>query len=495
MFVLFLFFYICVAAQQNTHNFAYTLHVFNTDDRQLLMNEAIKHYFEVTHVQINPHAFSIANIGNDIQVGLNWINSLNVTSRAVVIDNTHSLINQTKPLKSDVHVLRRINASELSTSTAQQREICHFGYESYFNINQVACMYDFPHNAPTRVNIAIIELGGGYYESDLVQMWKSLGLSGTPTVRSISVDGASNSPGPTTGLRVVDFEVALDVQLIGGLFSNGNVNIDVYFAWNSDASFYNAISKAVYSNANYSSISISWGRAENQWSSRVMNAFERLFTIASEFGITVFAASGDDGSADGESGINVNFPASAPHAIACGGTSLTLSSEVAWSYSGGGLSSVFSAPDWQKGIGKKRSVPDVSGDADPNTGYLIFFGGDTWITAGTSAVAPLWAALWAQITHERTFASPFLYNLYSNKNNYTTAFRDITSGTNGAYSASSGYDLVTGLGSPRGDGLLGLLSPKAIITTPPVTQLPQPSTGEQQILLNILIIVLLIVVF
>lgn len=224
--------------------------------------------------------------------------------------------------------------------------------------------------------MAVIELGGGYKDSDLTTMWTALGMSGTPTVHSISVDGGGNRIGSDA-----DTEVALDVQIIGGLFP---ADIDVFFAPNTDAGFYDAISQAVYSTSKqYSSISISWGAPEAGWSTNSMNAMESLFAAAADKGISVFAASGDNGSSDGLSGNNVDFPSSAPHCVGCGGTRLSSpsrsysgsgTSEVVWTGGGGGLSRVFSRPSWQAATNSNsaRAVPDIAGEADPATGYVIY---------------------------------------------------------------------------------------------------------------------------
>jgi kumamolisin len=178
--------------------------------------------------------------------------------------------------------------------------------------------------------------------------------------------------------------------------------------------------------------------------------------------VTITAASGDNGSSDGASGDNVDFPASSPHVLACGGTKLegsgsNIASEVVWNdgsqggATGGGYSTTFAVPSWQQGIagftGKGRGVPDVAGDASPQSGYNILVDGQQEVVGGTSAVAPLWAALVALINQQKGspvgFLNPKLYGIAAD-------FRDITQGNNGAYSAGPGWDPCTGLGSPNG---------------------------------------------
>ena len=167
---------------------------------------------------------------------------------------------------------------------------------------------------------------------------------------------------------------------------------------------------------------------------------------------------------------HVDFPASSPHVVACGGTKLeasgtTITSEVVWNEStggatGGGISAVFPVPSYQQGItlptsanpgGKAgRGVPDVAGDADPETGYNIVTDGSATVVGGTSAVAPLWAGLIARINGARTQPVGFINTLLYGA---PASFHDITSGTNGAYSAGPGWDACTGLGSPIGTAI------------------------------------------
>jgi len=192
-------------------------------------------------------------------------------------------------------------------------------------------------------------------------------------------------------------------------------------------------------------------------------------------GVTVCVAAGDNGSADGDNDGNnhVDFPASDPFVLGCGGTSLQASNdqivnETVWNdlpnggATGGGVSDMFPLPTWQEGFdvpsptvqGGGRGVPDVSGDADPNTGYNILVDGESAVVGGTSAVAPLWAGLVARINQATGKATGKTIG-YLNPLLYTQAveaegFHDITQGNNGAFSAGPGWDACTGLGSPDG---------------------------------------------
>jgi kumamolisin len=204
-----------------------------------------------------------------------------------------------------------------------------------------------------------------------------------------------------------------------------------------------------------------------------MTAFDSAAQDAAALGVTICAASGDNGSSDGvtDGKNHVDFPSSSPHILACGGTSLqstsgAITSETVWNdgasggAGGGGFSVQFPIPTYQtaaKIAGSGRGVPDVSGDADPQTGYNVLVDGQTLVIGGTSAVAPLWSGLIALLNQKLGaplgFLQPKIYALPSSSG----AFHDITSGTNGAFPAKPGWDAATGLGSPSGGNLLKAL--------------------------------------
>ena len=200
---------------------------------------------------------------------------------------------------------------------------------------------------------------------------------------------------------------------------------------------------------------------------------------AAALGITVCVASGDNGSGDAvnDGQPHVDFPASSPHALGCGGTKLianpstgVISSEVVWNETaanegagGGGVSDVFAVPSFQANAGVPaggRGVPDVAGNADPVTGYQVFSGGQAQVVGGTSAVAPLWAALvsrLAEATGQRFGLIQTLLYAGVSPGTAVAGFNDITSGNNGAYAAGPGWDACSGLGSPDGTALLDRL--------------------------------------
>ena len=343
---------------------------------------------------------------------------------------------------------------------------------------QIAQLYNFPPNTGKSQTIALIELGGGFNNSDLQAYWQQLGLNNV-SVTSVSVDGAQNSP--TGDPSSADGEVALDIEVAGGVAPDAR--LAVYFAPNTDQGFLDAINAAIHDQVRAPSvISISWGAAEIEWTPQAKNAYHAAFHDAALLGISVCAAAGDNGSSDGETDgkTHVDFPASSPWVLACGGTTLvanngTIQSETVWNdganggATGGGVSNHFSKPKYQARIvvprpwgtvnKTGRGVPDVAGVADPSTGYNILVDGQQGVIGGTSAVAPLWSGLIAllneQLGKNLGWLHPKLYGTIAQHK----ALNDITSGTNGDFSAAVGWDACTGLGSPNGQAMLNLLKP------------------------------------
>jgi len=274
----------------------------------------------------------------------------------------------------------------------------------------------------------------------------------------------------------------LDIEVAGSVAPGAKVA--VYFTPNTDQGFIDAITTAVHDATNKpSAISISWGGPESTWTQQSLTALDAACQSAAALGITITVAAGDDGSTDGLTGNNVDFPASSPHVLACGGTKLdangaTIVSEVVWNElankegaTGGGVSTVFALPTWQSNANVPapststggRGVPDVAGDADPTTGYTIRVDSETTVIGGTSAVAPLWAGLVAvanqQLGTQVGFIQPAIYAAKA-----VSAFNDITQGNNGAFSAGSGWDACAGLGSPIASKLIPLLVPASTST-------------------------------
>jgi kumamolisin len=345
-----------------------------------------------------------------------------------------------------------------------------------YNAPQVAQAYDFPAGTTgSGQTIGILELSGGYSASDLTTYFNNLGIK-TPTVTAVSVDGATNSP--TGDADGPDGEVELDIEVSGAVAPSAQ--LAVYFTPNTDQGFLDALTTAVHDTTlKPGVVSISWGGPESSWTQQALTAFNSACEDASTIGVTILVASGDDGSSDGVSSgtPTVDFPASSPYVLACGGTKLTLSgttisSEQAWNElssgegaTGGGVSEVFALPSYQQSASVPkapngfagRGVPDVAGDADPESGYNVLVDGQQTVIGGTSAVAPLWAGLLARINQSLGknvgYLNPLLYT-----KNVEATLHDITAGSNGTYSAGPGWDACTGLGTPDGAALLAALS-------------------------------------
>jgi kumamolisin len=339
---------------------------------------------------------------------------------------------------------------------------------------EVAAAYNYPSGVNgSGQTAAILELGGGFSQTDLDSYFKRLGLT-SPSVSAVSVDGGTNSPGTDPN---ADGEVMLDIEVLGSVAPGAK--IVVYFAPNTDQGFIDALSTAVHDATNKPSVvSISWGGPEDSWTQQARTQMEQILTEGAAAGVTVTVASGDSGSTDGvtDGKQHVDFPASAPHALGCGGTTLRIengkiANETVWNElpnhgaGGGGISIEFAVPSYQSGIkmptnvdtGKPgRGVPDVAGDADPETGYSVLVDGNQQTIGGTSAVAPLWAGLIvllnASLGKPVGFLQPQIYAASA-----ASGFHDITQGNNVGYTARPGWDACTGNGSPDGAALLTAL--------------------------------------
>ncbi len=350
-------------------------------------------------------------------------------------------------------------------ATPHLRPLLSAGQVAYTPL-QVAARYQFPAGDGTGQTIALIELGGGYTDSDVAAYFSGLGVNRTGSLTSVGVGAASNAPDGNPG--GADGEVQLDIEVTGAVAPAAD--IVVYFGSNAGVGFHDAISAAV-NDASRSPgvISISWGGPENSYAQQDIDAIDQVLAQAATLGITVCVACGDSGSTDGvaDGQNHVDFPASSANVIACGGTSLPASGpEVVWNNgaqggaTGGGFSSQFAQPAWQMSAvsNSKRGVPDVAGDADPATGYQVSVDGTATVIGGTSAVAPLMAGLVALVNQSLGrkvgFISPLLYA-------NPTAFTDIVAGSNGAYQAGPGWDAATGLGTPLGTQVLAALQASA----------------------------------
>lgn len=331
--------------------------------------------------------------------------------------------------------------------------------------NDVAKAYDFPDDSRgAKQSVAIVEFGGGLDLKDNATYYKDHGLK-VPDITLVGVDGAASKVGATA-----DDEVALDSQVIGTVAPDAKQMI--IFAPNSDQGFVDAITRATFvkdGEIQNSAISISWGAPESMWSAQAIDNLHLAFKKAALKGISVFAATGDKGAKNGTDKFTADYPAGDPFVTATGGTELHLdgtgavNSETVWNNGGGGISEINKVPDFQKELtlpananGNNvigRGVPDISGNAAPITGYRIRVHGFESTMGGTSAVAPLYAALVMRMNgalgQPVGFLNPFIY-----KNGNSGIFRDMVGGNNGGYDATTGWDAASGWGTIDGKKML-----------------------------------------
>ena len=312
------------------------------------------------------------------------------------------------------------------------------------------------------------------------------GVTSLPIIQNVLIDGFSGTPGSSADEVTLDIEL----QLATARFVK---KIIVYEAPNSTSGVVDTYHRIANDNQAIE-ISSSWGSTEQSTTASTRNSENSAFQQMAAQGQTIFVASGDTGAyADGSS-LSVQDPASQPYVTAVGGTTLSTNSsgnylsEAPWAnpnqhyqYSGGpylphglggggGISSFWPLPSYQSGFisiasfgsPTMRNIPDVSLNADPNTGYSIYYNGAWTIYGGTSCAAPIWAGYVAQVNSNRDsgsrksglgFLNPTLYAIARGAR-YSNDFHDINNyGTNLYYPAVGGYDDATGLGSLDGYNL------------------------------------------
>jgi subtilase family serine protease len=364
---------------------------------------------------------------------------------------------------------------------------------------QAATAYQFPSSSAAGQCIGIIEYGGGYTQQNLTSSFSAIGLT-NPTTVDVSVGGYTNTP--DNNIYGYCPEVMLDIFCAGAVAPSAT--LAVYFGninfLNAGPTWGAALNAAIHDSVNNPSVlSVSYGAGEISyfWGPTAISYVDNILMQSVALGITVCVSSGDQGSiwsGDGGTTPDTEYPGSSPYVLCIGGTTLelntdnTIYSEVTWgtystppggSGTGGGISQYDnSLPSWQSGLTytpytyptgagsatslTSRGVPDVSANADPSSGYQFYWGtGNSFAQyGGTSAAAPVWAGFIARlnaITGTRLGFANTLF--YSNPN----VFRDITVGNNAnyinnGYAATPGWDACTGLGTPIGTAILGLLT-------------------------------------
>ena len=364
-------------------------------------------------------------------------------------------------------------------------------------------------NDGTGQHVAVILWHSNINKTDLQNFWATWGIA--QSINNVKVIGVGASP-PAFSESGEDAELALDTQYSSSftavstaLASQGmpvdkaprstGPRVTCYIA--KDA-YPNSTLKAgqkfvvdgkTPTGPKVASLSFGIGELINS----ISNAEKAVFQNAAAMGLTVCASSGDDGSQGGapwgDKTPQPSWPASSPYVTAVGGTALftqlsggnpVWKNETVWktkngfrpsgSSTGGGLSTIFTKPSWQTGLGvpgsNNRCVPDVSLDADPKTGYYVVFGGSAYFFGGTSASSPAIASFFAGINEQRKaagksylgFVNPALYSIFSTS--AASAYHDIKVGNNVKYKATPGYDLCTGVGTIHADALASLLVAK-----------------------------------
>ena len=333
-----------------------------------------------------------------------------------------------------------------------------------WSVPDLCTAYNWPTKLAGGGVIAIVELGGGWVQSDMTAYFQSIGQQ-PPQITDISVDGTKNNPNQSVGSNDdPDYEVALDIQVAAAAYyaaTGKPAVIRVY--WSQDIG--TAVQRAAADGCDV--CSISWGGDEATGAPAPSQLMETVAETATSAGMVVFAAAGDNDSSDGgTTPANVDAPASCPHVVGCGGTNKTATTETVWNDNPGNrtardgrrLLDIFPVQAFQIGAppapagtqsGTGRMVPDVCADADPPTGYKIYVHGAQAVVGGTSAVAPLYAGLFASFGKKLGFVSPTLWNNQG-------AFNDITVGDNGMYKAGPGPDPCSGIGSPIGTKIAAL---------------------------------------
>ena len=342
------------------------------------------------------------------------------------------------------------------------------GHQTYYTPQNIYQAYSFGSANASNITgkgttIVIIDAFGDPFISYDISVFDN--VTGIPPV-NLQIKYMNNTPNAYNQSWAI--ETALDVEWAHA--SAPSARIVLLVTPNCQGSLTDALSYAISKHLG-NIISLSWGEPESELTDSQLNSENSLLLEAALENITVLAATGDQGAYDGTSSLSVNFPASDPYVLAVGGTSLDCNNGVytqtAWggyssqtSYgSGGGFSSYFSVPYWQKNAvnSSQRGVPDVAADANKNTGVLLIANGQTYIAGGTSLATPIWAGVVSRVDQYLGYpvglVSPVLYQIY-NSPLYTSALTPITKGGNGYYNAGTGWNPVTGLGTPVLSGLL-----------------------------------------
>jgi len=348
-----------------------------------------------------------------------------------------------------------------------------------FYPTDIAKLYNYPIKkySGKNQNIATIIFNCAYdlnnIKNDVKKSFQNQNIIGNLNINLINYNNASlfNPDGYN--------ELAMDVQIISSIAPNAKINIYNFDYNGNEEEFYNNLHDVIKLAINDGSniISLSFGSAENN---KTYDKLDKLFEYAANNNINIYVSAGNTAATDGYDDLTVEYPASNPNVISCGGTMINNKSEVVWNNynyrgTGGGFSKLYKKPSYQKLINNKmRGIPDISGYAvrdyddngDPNTGYYIYVNNTIQLNSGTSAVAPLMAGLNGLLNEANDGRSiGFLNNIIYNNpsvciditqgDNYPT--NEINDKTNVGYNATTGWDPCSGLGRVDGEKLLNVV--------------------------------------
>jgi kumamolisin len=346
-------------------------------------------------------------------------------------------------------------------------------------------LYAFPKDSTGKGScVAVLAFDGGFEKPKLASYLAKLGVQ-TPTVIVREIGNGKNDPANQPGTLTPDVEVYMDLEIVASAAPDST--IVVYFGENTSKGWIETLRAAIFDTMHPPSVvSLSWGQAEAYWDEQTMQALDEAFQQAALLGITICCSSGDYGVfEEHEEAYTVAFPASSPHVLACGGTRLDVGTdgttkESVWNQSdmigmasGGGVSRVYDVPPFQSDVGTPRrpgtersgrGIPDVAANASSLSGYMIWADDSVMSIGGTSAAAPLWAALIARLNEALGrrigYITPLLY---VDNAAGLGALRNVVEGNNRmsgqeGYDARDGWDACTGLGTPHGEKLLAWLS-------------------------------------
>jgi kumamolisin len=335
----------------------------------------------------------------------------------------------------------------------------------YFSPRDLNSFYNEDHNgAHTGAGQTIVIVGAyDFKTADFTAFNTQMGLS-NPAVTRVCTGGGTPAgckfSGPPADNSI---EVTMDVEYAHGT-APGAALVSVMARSAAITDFTNAYNQVVTGNYGHS-VSTSWGLCETQMAAASRASDDNIFANGAAVGQSWFAASGDSGSNDCSGALGVDYPASSPYMMGVGGTHPTCpagsfipsvpvcsgyGSETGWTGSGGGNSAYYAKPSWQTGCSVptgNRHVPDIALEADTTPGNLVAYNAGWYAVGGTSDAAPQMAGRFAALNQAKGGSGLGLPGVRLYQICAGTSFHDITSGSNGAYTAAAGYDRVTGIGS------------------------------------------------